>query len=99
MRLGPERGHSRKVPPDMSAAEVACDQRSMPQDVTSSSANAEGSICQKRSRLSLTGRSPRDSPLHGTPPRQRDKSEHTSSFGGLEGLPLPLARVVVKRFR
>ncbi|GIW86355.1 MAG: hypothetical protein KatS3mg108_0679 [Isosphaeraceae bacterium] len=69
MRLGPGRGHSREVPPDVSAAEEACDQRSMPQDVTSSSADAEGSICQKRSCLSSNGRSPRDSPLHGTSDR------------------------------
>src|SRR5262249_57483063 len=58
--------------------EEACDQRSVPQDVTSSWPDAEGSICSKRSRLSR----PKD--LLATPPKgysrleARSESEHTS---------------------
>jgi hypothetical protein len=42
---------SREGPPRTSAVEEACDQRSEPQDVTSSRLDTEGSICNKRSCL------------------------------------------------
>src|SRR6266849_1380760 len=47
----PIRNASREDPPRKLNEEEACDQRSLPQDVTSSESNTEGSICSKRSRL------------------------------------------------
>src|SRR5436309_11633013 len=47
-----ERGRSRENPPQESGPEEACDERSLPHDVTSSWSDAEGSICSKRSYLS-----------------------------------------------
>src|SRR5262245_38156325 len=44
-------GRSREAPPHRTDREEACDQRSVPQDVTSSWSVAEGSICSKRSSL------------------------------------------------
>jgi hypothetical protein len=44
----------------------ACDQRSAPQDVTSSWTDAKGSICSKRSGLTRPKDLPRDSPAKAT---------------------------------
>src|ERR1035438_4116168 len=46
------RGRSHEAPPRKLDREEACDERSEPQDVTSSWYNAEGSNCSKRSNLS-----------------------------------------------
>src|SRR5450755_1163000 len=43
-----DRGRSRDAPPRKLDREEACDERSAPQDVTSSWYNAEGSNCSKR---------------------------------------------------
>src|SRR4051812_39274583 len=61
---GWRRGRRREGPPRSSDAEEACDERSAPQDVTSSGSEAEGSICSQRSDLSR----PRD--LLATPPEE-----------------------------
>jgi hypothetical protein len=55
----------------VSAREEACDQRSAPQDVTSSRADAKGPICSKRSSLTRPKGLPRDSPIQGYFPSPR----------------------------
>src|SRR6266545_4222899 len=59
---GRRRGPRRESPSHKSAREGACDQRSAPQDVTSSRTDAKGSICSKRSGLTRPKDLPRDSP-------------------------------------
>jgi hypothetical protein len=70
-----------------SAAEAACDQRSQPQDVTSSGADAEGSICSQRSSLTR----PKDllaTPLNGILPTERREQKGTYNLTGADAPPL-----------
>src|SRR5262245_65383020 len=60
-------GRSRERPPSESGREEACDQRSLPQDVTSSWAGRGGVNLQPEVAPQPTERPPRDSPLEDTP--------------------------------
>src|SRR5262245_14909330 len=57
-RRGRRRGPGREAPSHESVGEEAGDKRSEPQDVTSSSTDAKGLICSKRSRPQQTEKPP-----------------------------------------
>src|SRR5437660_1020672 len=59
-------GRSREAPSVESGREEACDERSTPQDVTSSWTRREGINLQQEVEPHLTGRSPRNSPPKDT---------------------------------
>src|SRR5215831_8290627 len=90
-----------------SGREEACEQRSAPQDVTSSWARRGGVNLQQEVAPQQTERPPRDSPVEDTPDRpsgaemniQADGAGRTAFRGMTSFQPAPLLNLVVGRHR